>query len=169
MKIFICETCRENTSYWKVKDIDPIEQRSKGFCPLTPKEVGIFLTALGYPSKTPIYIAAGEIYGGESHMAELRSRYPLLMSKVRNYSTHVLLCRAFLFNICVSHDEFQEKLASFEELEPFFNHASQMAALDYIVSIESDIFIPSYSGNMARAVEGHRRFLGRGRSISPDR
>ncbi|CAK8537542.1 unnamed protein product [Lathyrus sativus] len=134
---------RENTSYWKVKDIDPIEQRSKGFCPLTPKEVGIFLTALGYPSKTPIYIAAGEIYGGESHMAELRARYPLLMSK--------------------------EKLASFEELEPFFNHASQMAALDYIVSIESDVFIPSYSGNMARAVEGHRRFLGRGRSISPDR
>ncbi|KAF7829959.1 O-fucosyltransferase 7 [Senna tora] len=134
---------RENTSHWKIKDIDPREQRSKGFCPLTPKEVGIFLTALGYPSKTPIYIAAGEIYGGESHMAELRSRYPLLMSK--------------------------EKLASIEELEPFLNHASQMAALDYIVSIESDVFIPSYSGNMARAVEGHRRFLGRGRTISPDR
>ncbi|XP_028757386.1 O-fucosyltransferase 7 [Neltuma alba] len=134
---------RENTSHWKIKDIDPREQRSKGFCPLTPKEVGIFLTALGYPSKTPIYIAAGEIYGGESHMAELRSRYPLLMSK--------------------------EKLASTEELEPFLSHASQMAALDYIVSIESDVFIPSYSGNMARAVEGHRRFLGRGRTISPDR
>ncbi|WVY91883.1 hypothetical protein V8G54_037397 [Vigna mungo] len=134
---------RENISYWKIKEIDPIEQRSKGLCPLTPKEVGIFLTALGYPSTTPIYIAAGEIYGGESHMAELRSRYPLLMSK--------------------------EKLASIEELEPFSNHASQMAALDYIVSIESDVFIPSYSGNMAKAVEGHRRFLGRGRTISPDK
>ncbi|KAL1349501.1 hypothetical protein HN51_026004 [Arachis hypogaea] len=134
---------RENTSYWKIKEIDPVEQRLKGFCPLTPKEVGIFLTALGYPSKTPIYIASGGIYGGESYMAELRSRYPLLMSK--------------------------EKLASIEELEPFSNHASQMAALDYIVSIESDVFIPSYYGNMAKAVEGHRRFLGRGRSILPDR
>ncbi|KAE9595962.1 putative GDP-fucose protein O-fucosyltransferase [Lupinus albus] len=134
---------RENTSYWKIKDIDPIYQRSKGYCPLTPKEVGIFLTALGYPSNTLIYIAAGEIYGGESHMAELRSRYPLIMRK--------------------------EKLASIEELEPFANHASQMAALDYIVSIESDVFIPTYSGNMARAVEGHRRFLRRGRTISPDR
>lgn len=74
--------CRENTAYWKVKDIDGREQRSKGYCPLTPKEVGIFLTALGYPSSTPIYIAAGEIYGGDSRMADLRSRYPMLMSKV---------------------------------------------------------------------------------------
>ncbi|AES73087.1 auxin-independent growth promoter-like protein [Medicago truncatula] len=134
---------RENTTYWKRKHIDPKEERAKGYCPLTPKEVGIFLSALGYPAKTPIYIAAGEIYGGESHMTELRSRYPFLMSK--------------------------EKLASIEELEPFSNHASQMAALDYIVSVESDVFVHSYPGNMARAVEGHRRFLGRGRTISPDR
>ncbi|KAJ9673904.1 hypothetical protein PVL29_023447 [Vitis rotundifolia] len=134
---------RENTAYWKVKGIDSREQRAKGYCPLTPKEVGIFLMALGYPSSTPIYIAAGEIYGGDSHMADLQSRYPILMSK--------------------------EKLASIDELEPFANHASQMAALDYIVSVESDLFIPSYSGNMARAVEGHRRFLGHRKTISPDR
>ncbi|XP_062101556.1 O-fucosyltransferase 7 isoform X3 [Humulus lupulus] len=134
---------RENTPYWKVKEIDSSEQRSKGFCPLTPKEVGILLTALGYPSTTPIYIAAGEIYGGDSRMADLQSRYPLIMSK--------------------------EKLATGEELEPFTNHASQMAALDYIVSVESDVFIPSYSGNMARAVEGHRRYLGHRKTISPDR
>ncbi|KAK2995349.1 hypothetical protein RJ640_006569 [Escallonia rubra] len=118
---------RENTVYWKVKEIDSTEQRAKGYCPLTPKEVGMFLTALGFPSNTPIYIAAGEIYGGVSHMAALQSRYPILMNK--------------------------EKLASVDELEPFNNHASQMAALDYIVSVESDLFIPSYSGNMARAVE----------------
>ncbi|KAJ9166544.1 hypothetical protein P3X46_021284 [Hevea brasiliensis] len=134
---------REETAYWKVKQIDSREQRSKGYCPLIPKEVAMFLTALGYPSNTPIYIAAGEIYGGDSHMVDLQSRYPILMSK--------------------------EKLASAEELEPFTNHASQMAALDYIVSIESDVFIPSYSGNMARAVEGHRRFLGHRKTISPDR
>ncbi|XVE95257.1 hypothetical protein REPUB_Repub02eG0080700 [Reevesia pubescens] len=76
------KTIRENTPYWKIKDIDAREQRSKGYCPLTPKEFGIFLTALGYPSNTPIYIAAGEIYGGDIHMADLQSRYPMLMSKV---------------------------------------------------------------------------------------
>ena len=65
-----------------MKDIDPMEQRSKGFCPLTPKEAAIFLCALGYPSNIPIYIAAGEIYGGDSHMGALQSRYPMLMRKV---------------------------------------------------------------------------------------
>ncbi|XP_012067918.1 O-fucosyltransferase 7 isoform X2 [Jatropha curcas] len=134
---------REETVYWKVKEIDSRGQRFKGYCPLTPKEVAVFLSALGYPSNTPIYIASGEIYGGDARMADLQSRYPILMSK--------------------------EKLASVEELEPFINHASQMAALDYIVSVESDVFIPSYSGNMARAVEGHRRFLGHRKTISPDR
>ncbi|KAM7514554.1 hypothetical protein LguiA_004137 [Lonicera macranthoides] len=127
---------RENTSYWKVKEIDSMEQRSKGHCPLTPKEVGIFLNALGYSSNTPIYIAAGEIYGGDSRMADLQSRYPVLMNK--------------------------EKLASVEELVHLKNYASQMAALDYIVSVESDIFIPTYSGNMARAVEG-KGLHGRGK------
>ncbi|KAK9749011.1 hypothetical protein RND81_02G096100 [Saponaria officinalis] len=134
---------RENTTHWKVKEINATEQRTKGYCPLTPKEVGLFLSALGYPSNTPIYIAAGEIYGGESRTAELQSRYPILMNK--------------------------EKLASAEELEPFSNHASQMAALDYIVSVESDVFIPTYLGNMARAVEGHRRYLGHRKTITPDR
>ncbi|XP_012571990.1 O-fucosyltransferase 38 [Cicer arietinum] len=134
---------RETTNYWKVKKINSTEQRIGGFCPLTPKEVGIFLQALGFPPSTPIYIAAGEIYGGNTHLSELSSRFPNLI--------------------------FKESLATPEELKAFTNHASQNAALDYIISVESDVFVPSYSGNMARAVEGHRRFLGHRKTINPDR
>uniref|UniRef100_A0A7I4E1G3 O-fucosyltransferase family protein n=1 Tax=Physcomitrium patens TaxID=3218 RepID=A0A7I4E1G3_PHYPA len=136
-------TIRHTTAHWKVKDINSTDQRVKGYCPLTPKEVGIFLKALGYPETTPIYIAAGEIYGGDERMKSLLSRFPNVLRK--------------------------ETVATPEELAPFVNHSSQLAALDYIVSVESNVFVPSYSGNMARAVEGHRRYLGHRKTITPDR
>ncbi|RLM99656.1 uncharacterized protein C2845_PM06G12510 [Panicum miliaceum] len=134
---------RERTSHWKLKDINSTEQRSEGNCPLTPNEVGIFLRAMGYPESTWIYLAAGEIYGGDKYISKLRSYFPNLVNK--------------------------EILATKEELEKFNNHASQVAALDYIISVESDVFVPSHSGNMAKAVEGHRRFLGHRKTITPDR
>lgn len=85
--VFLIKICfnfsRESTNYWKVKKINSTEQRIGGFCPLTPKEVGIFLQALRFPPSTPIYIAAGEIYGGNTHLSELSSRFPNLIFKVR--------------------------------------------------------------------------------------
>ncbi|KAJ4766378.1 O-fucosyltransferase family protein [Rhynchospora pubera] len=134
---------RENTNHWKMKGINSTEQRIGGFCPLTPKEVGIFLQALGYPKSTWIYLAAGEIYGGDAYLSDLRSYFPNLVTK--------------------------EMLVQKKELQKFMKHASQAAALDYIISVESDVFVPSYTGNMARAVEGHRRFLGHRKTITPDR
>jgi len=44
-------------------------------------------------------------------------------------------------------------------LRQFQNHSSQMAALDFIVSTASDVFIPTFDGNMAKLVEGHRRYV----------
>lgn len=65
-----------------MKNIDSKEQRFGGLCPLTPKEVGLFLNALGFPPSTLIYIAAGEIYGGDVHLSELTSQFPNLVFKV---------------------------------------------------------------------------------------
>ncbi len=45
-----------------------------------------------------------------------------------------------------------------EELKPFRNRSTQSAALDYMVSVASNVFIPTYYGNMAKVVEGHRRY-----------
>ncbi len=61
---------------------------------------------------------------------------------------------------------FQETLAYAEEIAPFSQHSSQM---DYIVSVESNVFVPSFSGNMACAVDGDRQFLGHHKTTSPDR
>ena len=165
---FVSLLNRERTSHWKLKDINSTEQRSEGNCPLTPNEVGIFLRAMGYPESTWIYLAAGEIYGGDKYISKLRSYFPNLVSKV------VTLCRFCwldqpLPTYATKLTFLQEMLATKEELEKFNNHASQVAALDYIISVESDVFVPSHSGNMAKAVEGHRRFLGHRKTITPDR
>ncbi|KAK4789244.1 hypothetical protein SAY86_020563 [Trapa natans] len=129
--------------WWKEKVIDSQMKRKEGMCPLTPEETALVLTALGIDHNVQIYIAAGEIYGGERRMASVSAAFPNLVRK--------------------------ETLLKPDELKFFQNHSSQMAALDYLVSLESDIFVPTYDGNMARVVEGHRRFLGFKKTILLDR
>jgi len=53
----------------------------------------------------------------------------------------------------------KEMLLTRDDLQQFQNHSSQMAALDFMVSVASDTFIPTYDGNMAKLVEGHRRYV----------
>ncbi|CAN1796247.1 Rhamnogalacturonan I rhamnosyltransferase 1 [Linum perenne] len=129
--------------WWKEKVINSDLKRKDGLCPLTPEETALTLRALDIDSNMQIYIGAGEIYGGDRRMASLAAAYPKLVRK--------------------------ETLLEPSDLRYFQNHSSQMAALDYLVSLESDIFVPTYDGNMAKVVEGHRRFLGYKKTILLER
>ncbi|KAK7400893.1 hypothetical protein VNO78_12202 [Psophocarpus tetragonolobus] len=128
---------------WREKEIVSEERRLQGLCPLTPEEAALILQALGFDRETPIYIAAGEIYGGERRLAQLRASFPRIIKK--------------------------ETLLASDELQQFQNHSSQMAALDFMVSVASNTFVPTYYGNMAKLVEGHRRYSGFKKSILLDR
>lgn len=129
--------------WWREKEIVSEEKRSLGLCPLTPEEAALVLMALGFDKDTQIYIASGEIYGSHRRLAGLRTAFPRTVKK--------------------------EMLLDLEELRQFQNHSSQMASLDFMVSIASNTFVPTYDGNMARVVEGHRRYLGFKPTIQLDR
>ncbi|ONK64282.1 uncharacterized protein A4U43_C07F24050 [Asparagus officinalis] len=128
---------------WKTLHIsNPEKERRHGKCPLTPEEVGLMLRALGYGNDVHIYVASGEVYGGEETLAPLKALFPNFHSK--------------------------ETIASKEELEPFSSFSSRMAALDFIVCDESDAFVTNNNGNMARILAGRRRYFGHKRTIRPN-
>lgn len=71
----------------------------------------------------------------------------------------LLISKALVLYYYVSFQVRKEMLLAPEELQQFQNHSSQMAALDFMVSVASNTFIPTYDGNMAKVVEGHRRYV----------
>ena len=85
------------------------------------------LKALGAPGSARIYIAGGEPFGRKKALQPLVAEFPNVVTK--------------------------EKLAQNGELSQYINKSSALAAIDYIVSMSSDVFVPSHGGNMGRAMQ----------------
>ncbi|CAN4095491.1 unnamed protein product [Withania somnifera] len=121
---------------WKtLHNSNPDKARRQGRCPLTPEEVGLMLRTLRYGKDVHIYVASGEVYGGEETLAPLKALFPNFYSK--------------------------DTIASKEELEPFAAYSSRMAALDFMVCDESDVFVTNNNGNMAKILAGRRNNMTR--------
>jgi hypothetical protein len=63
----------------------------------------------------------------------------------------------------------KEQLAARSELAPLARHATQLAAVDYLVSTASDVFTGSFTSNMLHQVQGDRAVLGFRKTLDPDR
>ncbi|KAG9132869.1 hypothetical protein Leryth_014803 [Lithospermum erythrorhizon] len=124
-----------------LQDLIPDEERLRGKCPLTPHEVGLMLRALGFENDSYLYVASGEIYGGEETLKPLKELFPNFYTK--------------------------EMLTSLD-LKPFLPFSSRLAAIDYIVCDESDVFVTNNNGNMAKILAGRRRYMGHKRTIRPN-
>uniref|UniRef100_A0ACD5XRP1 Uncharacterized protein n=1 Tax=Avena sativa TaxID=4498 RepID=A0ACD5XRP1_AVESA len=108
------------------------ELRNTGRCPLTPEEIGLILVALGFDNSTRLYLASHKVYGGEARISSLRRLFPLMEDK--------------------------RSLASEDELAKVEGKASVLAALDYYISMHSDVFISASPGNMHNALLAHRAY-----------
>ncbi|KAJ6831308.1 uncharacterized protein M6B38_349370 [Iris pallida] len=121
-----------------------LQKRKEGRCPLEPGEVAVILRAMGYPKETQIYVASGQVYGGQNRMAPLRNMFPNLVTK--------------------------EELASKQELDSFRKHVTSLAALDFLVCLKSNVFVMTHGGNFAKLIIGARRYMGHQlKSIKPDK
>ncbi|KAJ0228842.1 Protein ESMERALDA 1 [Hirschfeldia incana] len=125
--------------------IRPGAIRQNGKCPLTPLEVGLMLRGMGFNKSTYIFLASGQIYNANRTMAPLLEMFPNLQTK--------------------------EMIASEEELAPYKNFSSRMAAIDYTVCLHSEVFVTTQGGNFPHFLMGHRRYLygGHSKTIRPDK
>ncbi|XP_043690876.1 O-fucosyltransferase 20-like [Telopea speciosissima] len=119
------------------------DRKLAGLCPLNALEVTRLLKALEAPRNATIYWAGGLPLGGREALLPLIREFPHFYNK--------------------------NDLALPGELEPFANRASLLAAIDYIVSENSDVFMPSHGGNMGHAIQGHRAYAGHKKYITPNK
>ena len=105
-------------------------------------QVGLIFRSMGFDNSTRIYLAAGKIFGGERYMKPFRALFPQL----ENHNT----------------------VTGTEEIA---ENTLLGSAVDYMVCLLSDIFMPTYDGpsNFANNLMGHRLYYGFRTTITPDR
>ncbi|KAK3120057.1 hypothetical protein QOZ80_9AG0680790 [Eleusine coracana subsp. coracana] len=125
------------------KKLVPRERRIIGKCPLTPEEVGLILRAMGFDNTTRIFLASGELFGGKRFMKPFKAMFP----RLENHST-------------VGPGKLEENTRGLAG-----------SAVDYMVCLLSDIFMPTYDGpsNFANNLMGHRLYYGFRTTVTPNR
>ncbi|CAN6479262.1 unnamed protein product [Victoria cruziana] len=202
---------------------DSVQLHLNGTCPLMPEEIGIVLRAFGYPQDTIIYVAEGELFGGQRLMIPLHSMFDNVVDRTSLATVKELTA-------IYGHEDFsdssshplppvvseQMRIAAWKisgprprplppppsrlkyqynaegwwgwvaqsdrEPQPTITelraHAHKLLwdAIDYIVSIEADAFIPGFDRdglghpNFASLVMGHRLYLNAAaKTFRPDR
>lgn len=85
-----------------------------------------YLKPVSLPSEVTLFMSCSQVYGGEARISTLRSLFPLMDDK--------------------------KGVASSDERALIKGKASLLAAIDYYVSMHSDIFISASPGNMHNAM-----------------
>jgi len=98
---------------------------------------------MGFDNTTRIYLASGKIFGGKRFMKPFRAMFP----RLENHSM-------------VGTGKLEENARGLAG-----------SAVDYMVCLLSDIFIPTYDGpsNFANNLMGHRLYYGFQTTITPNR
>ncbi|GBG86267.1 hypothetical protein CBR_g41260 [Chara braunii] len=118
--------------------------RVRGSCPLTPEELGLLLAGMGFSKDTRLYLAGGEVYGGESRLAPLRRLFPKMVRV--------------------------EDVVPRNMLSKLHSHSSRLAVIDTYVCTYSNVFLTGFSGsNLPAIVLGLRMMYRLGPSILPSK
>ncbi|CAI5537379.1 unnamed protein product [Closterium sp. Naga37s-1] len=119
--------------------------REAGHCPLTPLEVALFMRAAGISPAMPVFVASGDLYGPKHLMAAFTALFPRTLTKAH--------------------------LLSPPQLSPFQGHASQLAAIDYLIALHAPLVVLSHGSNFGHVLTGQRRYLhtGHARVLKPDK
>lgn len=60
----------------------------------------MILRAMGYPKETQIYVASGQVYGGQNRMAPLRNMFPNLVRTPDPISSNSMNQQGIVSHIC---------------------------------------------------------------------